>query len=139
MHIYTYILYIYTHRSEEAKRKQSEQRRLQRKRSQKILDENAAYGPPDKGHNFDNEITPAPCQKKKKSCSAKKLPLQSKGQNGQDKTPAVGATVKAKYDSEWFIGEIVAYNEEIDQWTIYFKEDDYTDYVIFPDDDIIIQ
>ena len=52
---------------------------------------------------------------------------------------AVGATVKAKYDSEWFIGEIVAYNEEIDRWTIYFKEDDYTDYVIFPDDDIIIQ
>ena len=33
----------------------------------------------------------------------------------------------------------MAYNEEIDQWTIYFKEDDYTDYVIFPDDDIIIQ
>lgn len=38
--------YIATHRSEEAKRKQSEQRRLQRKRSQKFLDENAVYGPP---------------------------------------------------------------------------------------------
>ena len=29
----------------------------------------------------------------------------------------------------------MAYNKEIDQWTIYFKEDAYTDYVIFPDDD----
>ena len=97
-----YILYIYTHRSEEAKRKQSEQRRLQRKRSQKILDENAAYGPPDKGNYFDNEIITG--QKKRKSCSAKKLPLQSKQQNEQEKTPTVGATVKAKYDREWFIG-----------------------------------
>ena len=33
---------------------------------------------------------------------------------------------------------MVAYNEEIDQWTIYFK-DDYTDYVIFPDNDITVQ
>ena len=40
---------------------------------------------------------------------------------------------------EWFIGELVTYNKEIDQWTIYFKEDDYTDYVIFPDDNIMIQ
>ena len=56
-YIYIYTVYLYTHRSEEAKRKQSEQRRLQRKRNQKILDENAAYGPPDKGHYFDNEIT----------------------------------------------------------------------------------
>lgn len=86
----------YRDRSEEAKRKQSEQRRLQRKRSQKILDENAAYGPPDIGHHLDNEITPG--QKKRKGCSAKKLPLQSKQQNVPEKTPTVGATVKAKYD-----------------------------------------
>ena len=92
------------------------------------MDENATYGPPDKDQHFDNEITPAPGQKKKKSCFAKRLPLQSKGQNGSENTPAVGATVKAKYDREWFIRELVAYNKEIDQWTIYFKEDDYTDY-----------
>ena len=84
------------------------------------------YGPLDKIHHFDNENTVTLGQKKKKSCFA-------------EKTPAVGATVKAKYDREWFIGELMAYNKEIDQWTIYFKEDAYTDYVIFPDDDIIIQ
>ena len=44
--------------------------------------------------------------------------------------PTIGATIKAKYDEEWFIGELVAYNKEIDEWTIYFKEDDYIDYVI---------
>ena len=33
----------------------------------------------------------------------------------------------------------MAYNKEIDEWTIYFKENDYIDYVIFPDDDIMIQ
>ena len=56
-------IYLYTHRSEEAKRKQIEQRRSQRKRS---LDENAVYGPPDKGLYiyFNNEITPG--QKKRK-------------------------------------------------------------------------
>ena len=34
----------------------------------------------------------------------------------------------------------MAYNcyKEIDQWNIYFKEDDYTDYVVFQDDDIMI-
>ena len=69
----------------------------------------------------------------------KRLSLQSKEQNRPEKTPAIGATVKAKYDREWFIGELMVYNKEIDQWTIYFKEDAYTDYVIFPDDDIIIQ
>ena len=63
------------HRSEEAKRKQSEQRRLQRKRSQKFLDENAVYGPPDKIHHFDNESTVTLGQKKKKSCFAKRLSL----------------------------------------------------------------
>ena len=66
---------------------------------------------------------------------SKKLPLQNKGQNKPGKPPTIGATVKAKYDGEWFIGELVAYNKEIDQWTIYLKEDDYTD-VIFPDDDL---
>ena len=82
--------YIYTHRSEEAKRKQIEQRRSQRKRS---LDENAVYGPPDKGHYiyFDNEITPG--QKKRKGYSAKKLPLQSKQQNGPEKIPTASAIV----------------------------------------------
>ena len=50
-------MYLYTQRSEETKRKQSEQRRLQRKRTE--LDENAVYSPPDKGHYFDNEITPS--------------------------------------------------------------------------------
>ena len=48
-------------------------------------------------------------------------------------------SVKAKYNGQWFTGELVAYNKEIDQWTIYFKEDDYTDYVIFPDNDITVQ
>ena len=33
----------------------------------------------------------------------------------------------------------MAYNKEIDQYHGYFKEDDYTDYVIIPDDDIMIQ
>ena len=51
----------------------------------------------------------------------------------------IGVSVKAKYDGEWFTGQLVAYNKEIDQWTIYFKEDDYTDYVIFPDNDITVQ
>ena len=32
----------------EAEKKQNEQKRLQRKGSQKIVDENATYGPPDK-------------------------------------------------------------------------------------------
>ena len=53
--------------------------------------------------------------------------------------PTIGASVKAKYNGQWFTGELVAYNKEIDQWTIYFKEDDYTDYVIFPDNDITVQ
>ena len=47
---------MYTHvqlcRSEEAKRKQSEQIRLERKRSKKT-DENATYGPPDKQQHFE--------------------------------------------------------------------------------------
>ena len=101
------------------------------------------YGPPDKIHHFDNEntVTLAIGQKKNKSCFAKRLSLKSKEQNRPEKTSAVGATVKAnyKYDREWFIGELMAYNKEIDQWTIYFKEDANTDYVIFPDDDIIIE
>ena len=68
------------------------------------------------------------------------IPLQSIiSENGSDKLPTIGASVKAKYDGQWFTGELVAYNKEIDQWTIYFKEDDYTDYVIFPDNDITVQ
>ena len=65
--------------------------------------------------------------------------LLSTSENGFDKLPTIGASVKAKYDGQWFTGELVAYNKEIDQWTIYFKEDDYTDYVIFPDNDITVQ
>ena len=76
MHVYSYICsyswlyttklyigtmllytYLYTQRSEETKRKQSEQRRLATEEEK--LDENAAYSPPDKGHYFDNEITPS--------------------------------------------------------------------------------
>ena len=113
-------------------KKQSEQKRLQRKRSQKIVDENASYGPPDKQQHFDSESTTG--HKKRNSKSRKVIPLQSKSENRSDKVPTIGATVKAKYDGEWFTGKLVAYNKEIDQWTIYFKEDDYTDHVIFPDD-----
>ena len=65
------------------------------------------YGPPDKINHFDNENTVTLGQKKKKSCFAKRLSLQSKEQNRPEKTPAVGATVKAKYDREWFIGELM--------------------------------
>ena len=53
--------------------------------------------------------------------------------------PSIGASVKAKYNGEWFTGEMVAYNKEIDQWIIYFKEDDYADHVVFPDNDITVQ
>ena len=77
-----YTVYLYTHRSEEAKRKQSEQRRLQRKRSQKILDENAMYGPPDKA----TILTMKSLQvKRKENISLQKLPLQSKQQNRPEK------------------------------------------------------
>ena len=54
-------------------------------------------------------------------------------------TPKIGRKVKAKYDREWFTGELVAYNKDIDQWTIYFKDDNYTNYVIFPYKDIKIE
>ena len=60
-------------------------------------------------------------------------------ENNDDKLPTIGTSVKAKCDGQWFTGELVAYNKEIDQWTIYFKEDDYIDYVIFPDNDITVQ
>ena len=56
-------------RSEEAKKKQSKQKRLQRKRSQKIVDENASYGPPDKQQHFDSESTTG--HKKRNSKSRK--------------------------------------------------------------------
>ena len=49
-------MYIQLCQSEEAKRMQSEQRRLQRKRSQKT-DENATYSPPDKQQHFKTENT----------------------------------------------------------------------------------
>lgn len=109
---------------------------MQRKRSKKT-DENATYGPPDKQQHFETENTTG--HKKRKSRSKKAIPLQSISENGSDKLPTIGASVKAKYDGQWFTGELVAYNKEIDQWTIYFKEDDYTDYVIFPDNDITVQ
>ena len=99
-------MYLHTHRSEEAKRKQSEQKRLQRKRRQKITDENAAFGPPDKGQHFSSETLST--QKKRKGSSAKKLPLQDKRQNEPGKTPTIGDTVKAKYNREWFIGELAS-------------------------------
>ena len=73
--------------------------------------------------------------KKKKQVKERDSPPE----NGFDKLPTIGASVKAKYDGQWFTGELVAYNKVIDQWTIYFKEDDYTDYVIFPDNDITVQ
>ena len=44
--------------------KVSEHRRLQRKRSQVVVDENAACGPPDKNHHFDSEMVPTTGQKK---------------------------------------------------------------------------
>ena len=51
--------------------------------------------------------------------STKKLPLQSKQHNRPEKhLLVIGVTAKAKYDREWFIGELVAHNKEIDQWTI---------------------
>ena len=50
-------MYLYTQRSEETKRKQSEH--AEKVTEEEKLDENAAYSPPDKGHYFDNEITPS--------------------------------------------------------------------------------
>ena len=58
-------------RSEEAKRKQSEQRKLQRKRSKKT-DENATYGPPDKQQHFETENTTG--HKKEKVSQRKHIP-----------------------------------------------------------------
>ena len=54
---------------------------------------------------------------------------KKKGASPNNK-PKIGK-VKAKYDWEWFTGELVSYNKDIDQWTIYFKDNDYTNYVIF--------
>ena len=70
--------------------------------------------------HFETENTTG--HKKGKSRSKKAIPLQSISENGSDKLPTIGASVKAKYDGQWFTGELVAYNKEIDQWTIYFKK-----------------
>ena len=43
------------------------------------------------------------------------------------------------YDQQWYTGELNACNKDIDQWTIYFKDGNYTDYVIFPDKDVKLQ
>ena len=110
-------------RSEDAKREQAKKKRLQRKRSQQQPGDTAAiYGPPDKQQHFldDDDF---------------KAGKKKKGAN----KPKIGGKVKAKYDREWFTGELVSYNKDIDQWTIYFKDDDYTDYVIFPDKDVKIE
>jgi len=113
--MYNLLLY----RSEEAIREQAKKKRLQRKRSQLPTDPAEIYGPPDKQH-FDNDFQP---EKNK----------------AKHNNPKIGSKVKAKYDQHWYSGELTAYNKDIDQWTIYFKEDNYTDYVIFPDKDVKLQ
>jgi len=55
------------------------------------------------------------------------------------KKPKIGGKVKVRYEKDWYTEELVAYNKDIDQWTIYFKDDNYTDYVIFPDKDVKIE
>ena len=101
---------------------------MQRKRSQQQPGDTAAiYGPPDKQQHFLNkEDEDFKTGKKKKDVSP-------------NKKPKIGGRVKVRYDKDWYTGELVAYNKDIDQWTIYFKEDDYTDYVIFPDKDVKIE
>ena len=55
---------------------------------------------------FDNEITPG--QKNRKGYSAKSYLYRVNNRMGQKKYLAtVSATVEAKYDREWFIGELV--------------------------------
>ena len=39
---------------------------------------------------------------------------KKKGTSPSNK-PKIGGKVKAKYDQEWFTGELVAYNKDIDQ------------------------
>ena len=114
--MYNLLLY----RSEEAIREQAKKKRLQRKRSQLPTDPAAIYGPPDKQQHFDDDFQP---EKNK----------------AKHNNPKIGSKVKAKYDQHWYSGELTAYNKDIDQWTIYFKEDNYTDYVIFPDKDVKLQ
>ena len=99
---------------------------MQRKQSQlkQPTDTAAIYGPPDKLQHFENDDNDFQPKKKK---------MPSVGE------PKIGAKVKAKYDQQWYTGELTAYNKDIDQWTIYFKDDNYTDYVIFPDKDIKLQ
>ena len=72
MHVYSYIagcikqsyilvqcycICIYTHR--EVKRLKGSRVNREGYRGREAIDENAAYSPPDKGHYFDNEITPS--------------------------------------------------------------------------------
>ena len=54
-------------------------------------------------------------------------------------SPKLEPRSKAKYDQQWYTLELTAYNKDTDQWTIYFKDDNYTDYVIFPDKDVKLQ
>jgi len=96
---------------------------LQRKRNQQQPgDTELIYGPPDKQQHF--------LQKNEDDFKVKG---KNRKDSNQSKKPKI---VKAKYDGEWFTGEL---NEDIDQWTIYFEEDDYTDYVTFTDKDVKIQ
>ena len=106
-------------RSGEAIREQAIKKRLQRKRPQLPTDPTAIYGPPDKQQHFDDFQT-------------------GKKKTKVDK-PKIGSKVKAKYDQHWYSGVLTAYNKDIDQWTIYFEEDNYTDYIIFPDKDVKLQ
>ena len=78
---YKYILYIYTH-TEVKRLKGSRVNRegYRGREAKKILDENTAYDPPDKGHYFDN-----PSQKKRKSCSAKSYPYRVNNRMSQKK------------------------------------------------------
>ena len=102
--------------SEEAKRSRVNRKDCKGREVKKLLTKMQPMA-----HLINNSIliVKAPQVIRKNSISRKVIPLQSKSENGSDKVPTVGATVKAKYDGEWFTGKLVAYNKEINQWTIY--------------------
>ena len=103
---------------------------MQRKRSQQRSGDTAAiYGPPDKRQHFSNDDDFKVGKKKKDTSTS----------NSTSNKPKIGGKVKAKYDEQWFTGELIGYNKDIDQWTIYLKDDNYTDYVIFPDKDVKVE
>ena len=87
----------------------------------------AAYGPPDKEQHFRGESSKkitskgSPGLEQHSNLDEDFIPASKKIKTQPvESKPKIGGLVKAKYDEEWFQGTLIAYNSELDEWTMHF-------------------